>query len=267
MNDEVNPLDAGQEGRTIFDLFPPVWVINLERSPIRWTSIHKSLSNVGINNYARIDAVDARSLSKAEIDCAYDADRNRKLYFSPLKPGEIACFLSHRKAWRTLVEEDLDGAFIVEDDVIFRPEAVQCMREIASFANSSPPLVVKIFSKRRVTGDAIQLSHQTRLVEPILAPVGAQGAYLNRAAAEKLIMHSERFYEPVDVFLQRTWIHGVKIQVLTPNAVDETSAQLGGTTLRSGKTEISSRIRREIMRPFFRTLMLLRALWERAVRK
>ena len=239
-------------------------MINLERSGTRWTSIHQSLKSAGINNYKRIDAVDAWRLSKDEINCAYDPDENRKRYFTALKPGEIACFLSHRKAWRMLVEENLDGAFILEDDVVFLPGAAQYMREIANFAKSAQPLVVKIFSKRRVTGKETQLSRQTRLVEPILAPIGAQGAYINKAAAERLLTHSEKFYDPVDVFLQRTWTHGVKIQVLTPNAVDETSARLGGTTLRSGKTEISSRIRREIMRPIFRVSMFMRALWARA---
>jgi GR25 family glycosyltransferase involved in LPS biosynthesis len=268
MIDEAIPSGTGREGQKIsFDQLPPVWVINLERSEARWTSIQQSLKSVGIGNYSRIDAVDALRLSKEEIERAYDAGKNRKHYFSPLKTGEIACFLSHRKAWRKLVEGDLNGAFVVEDDVIFRPEAVARMAEVAEFATSAQPMIVKLYSKRGVTGRPTQLSAQTRLVEPLLAPIGAQGAYINRAAAEKLLKHSERFFEPVDVFLQRTWVHEAKIQVLIPNALEETSAQLGGSTLASGKLDMTSRIRREIMRPIFRASLHIRALWERASRK
>jgi len=192
MNDETVPLEASGDIGTDVNVFPAVRVINLERSQTRWASITQSLESAGISNFARIDAVDAWRLNKDEMAHAYDAEQNRKYYFAPLKPGEIACFLSHRKAWRTVVEENLDGAFILEDDVLIRPGAAQSMRDIAIHAKTSEPLVVKNFSKRGATGKLTQISKQTTLLEPILPPIGAQGAYINKAAAEKLLLHSER---------------------------------------------------------------------------
>ena len=267
MNGDTGPSGIELQSENDFSIFPAVKVINLERSAERWTSISQSLESAGINNFSRINAVDARTLSQDQIDDAYDSDANRRYYFAPLMPGEIACFLSHRKAWRAIIEENLDGACILEDDVLVKPGLVRSLRDIADYAKSSQAIVIKVFSKRLALGKATHVSEQTRLVEQILPPIGTHGAYINNAAAEKLLIHSKKFYEPVDVYLQRTWTHGVNIQVLVPNALDEVSAQLGGTTLNLGKTKNSSRFRREVMRPVFRISMFMRAFWARAVRR
>ena len=74
--------------------------------------------------------------------------------------------------------------------------------------------------------------------------------------------HPKRFHEPVDVFVQRTWLHGVALRVVVPPPVREVSARLGGTTLAAARAPLSARLAREIARPVFRARMALRSHWE-----
>jgi len=44
-------------------------------------------------------------LSDAEIANVYNATRTAATYQVPMQRGEIACFLSHRRAWQTFLAE------------------------------------------------------------------------------------------------------------------------------------------------------------------
>lgn len=41
--------------------------------------------------------------------------------WNTLTPGEVGCFLAHRKAWQFVVDNNWDFGFILEDDVDLRP--------------------------------------------------------------------------------------------------------------------------------------------------
>ena len=92
----------------------PVYVINLDRRPDRWTTMSEQLDRLGIAA-TRIPAVDARLLAEDHRELQTTSLlpwRSRSLTF-----GEAACICSHRKALRAFLDSDAPAALILEDDV------------------------------------------------------------------------------------------------------------------------------------------------------
>ena len=87
-----------------------VYVINLKRSKKRLRKINKHLKKLNIP-FNRIEAIDGKELTKDEIrnNCTLFSQM-----FSPL--SLIGCFLSHKKAWKTMVDNNDKYAIIMEDD-------------------------------------------------------------------------------------------------------------------------------------------------------
>lgn len=88
-------------------------VINLDRSPERLASFMARAAQVGIS-VERLAAIDAKTMDEAGLNEIKVAQS----IFDPLSRGEIACFLSHRAAWRRLVDSGVDRMAIFEDDAV-----------------------------------------------------------------------------------------------------------------------------------------------------
>jgi GR25 family glycosyltransferase involved in LPS biosynthesis len=243
----------------------PVWVINLDRSPQRWASIESSCSGTGIVP-VRIAAVDALGLTEAEIDCHVNGRRNEREYFAKLKPGEVACFLSHQKAWRAFLQSDHEHVCILEDDVEWDRPPQSVLAALVQAMGSATPQMVKLYASRPVKGQIRSTSNEGVLVTPVVVPLGTQAQLINRACAQRLLDAFEQFWEPIDVSLQRWWDTGVRVDVWTPNLVNEVSAALGGTTLRAPRSlPLRLRLRRELMRPWFRMRRWWMSHWKSRV--
>jgi|GEM_PF-340268 LPS glycosyltransferase len=101
-----------------------VYVISLKRDMERRLNLKKQFSRY--NEFTIIDAIDARSLSAgkyydAMIACILkSANNNYKFKIPPLiaTPGEIACTMSHIKAYEDFLQKDTNFALILEDDII-----------------------------------------------------------------------------------------------------------------------------------------------------
>ena len=83
-------------------------VINLARAPERWASMARQAAERGLA-IERLEAVDGHDpAALAASSAAPD---------SGLRPGEIACFESHRAAWRRIADGDAPFGLVLEDDV------------------------------------------------------------------------------------------------------------------------------------------------------
>lgn len=230
-------------------------VINLARSPQRWGRISASLQALGLS-FERLEAVDGAALSDAQVEACYDAQANRQRYFMPLRRTEVACFLSHRKAWASV--QAAAPLVVLEDDVEFVAPPQAVLSVLAAYLQQAGPCMVKLYSKRAVRGQVLATwPGGYQLIRPSLAPLGAQAQALNHAAAQRLLAVTERFWEPVDVALQRRWDTGVDMLVLAPNVVREVSAEVGGSTIQGRAAALAgpgfaARFQRELARPWFR---------------
>lgn len=97
------------------DNLPPIYIISLKNSPRR-DIISKRLNGLGLN-FEFIDAVYGKELSEAEIKNV-DYDFYKKYNSKKLTLAEVGCAMSHIKIYEKIVNENLSGAIILEDDAI-----------------------------------------------------------------------------------------------------------------------------------------------------
>lgn len=103
----------------------PIFLINLQRSVERREVMEGHLSELGLE-YERVDAVDGSALPP-ELVKLYSAQSARETIGRVLLPGEIGCALSHYTIYRRILEESLDVALILEDDVVLSSHLVSVL--------------------------------------------------------------------------------------------------------------------------------------------
>lgn len=230
-------------------------VINLDKSSERWAHMERMLKTQSLNTVHRISAVYGAELSEQDIGLTYNAQKNQQQYFLPLKKAEIACFMSHRKAWQFIVDHQLAFACILEDDVQFEAAPQILFDSLESLLKKTEPVAIRLFSKRPIRGRLIkyELPPPYRLVKPRLSPMGMPGFVINRAAAIQWLEQTQEIFEPIDVAIQRHWDMGFQTLELQPPLVKEISFALGGTTLHKQEAfSLISRVHKELARPIFR---------------
>lgn len=92
-----------------------VFVISMKRSLARRATVAAQLRRLGLP-FEFIDAVDGSGLSPDELRTLVDPEAV-KIRPDLQRPGVVGCALSHRLAYRRMVEEAVPCALILEDDV------------------------------------------------------------------------------------------------------------------------------------------------------
>jgi GR25 family glycosyltransferase involved in LPS biosynthesis len=87
-----------------------VYVINMDRSYERLANMERQIPVLG-KSFQRINAIDGKRLSQEDIQNAVN-----KTYGMFCPPNIIGCFLSHRKAWQQMLDNNDKYALILEDD-------------------------------------------------------------------------------------------------------------------------------------------------------
>lgn len=89
-------------------------VINLNRSIDRLNRVRDMFKENGIENWVRIEAIDGRKVDKEDVD------KNTTFFCSKFcGKGMVGCAMSHLKAWKYIVDNNLENVVILEDDAIF----------------------------------------------------------------------------------------------------------------------------------------------------
>lgn len=232
---------------------PPIYVVNLDRSPERLARLAVELQHSGLP-FRRVPAVDGRNLDGNVRE--YDKAANRLHYLAPLSPGEVACVLSHRAVWRMIQDGEEKAAVVLEDDAAFAGDRDELFRVAEEIARSPRPELVKLYdlsAPRRPAGDY-------RRRHPLLPALTTTAQALNRSAAQALLAFTETFHEPADVIIQRWWDHGVRVTALAPSLFTEVGPR-SDSTIREGRaTPAEGRVLRELRRPFFQAGRLVRAI-------
>jgi glycosyl transferase family 25 len=91
----------------------PAFVVNLDSRPDRLAAITRMLNALGIP-FKRVSAVSGKDPSIWKDVQLFKATIYNDLRFPP--PGQIACFFSHRKIWKEMVDSNIRQALVFEDD-------------------------------------------------------------------------------------------------------------------------------------------------------
>ena len=153
-------------------------VINLDKAQDRWEFQKLQLGRLSIK-YERLSAVEVGSLSPEQYEReAYSWER-------PLRVVELACFLSHMKAWERVVELD-ENTLVLEDDALLSSVVPILLKEIEEleidYASFETRKRKKLLSK-----SSRVLSHGYSAVEMFQDRCGAAGYFLSPKGAEILL--------------------------------------------------------------------------------
>lgn len=87
-----------------------IFVINLKKRTDRRLSMETQLEREGLE-YEIITAREPQDISKEEVSLNYNTG-------AVYQPNEIACSASHKTVYRKIIDQGIDKAMIMEDDVV-----------------------------------------------------------------------------------------------------------------------------------------------------
>ena len=168
-------------------------VINLARAPERWASMARQAAERGLA-IERLEAVDGHDpAALAASSAAPD---------SGLRPGEIACFESHRAAWRRIADGDAPFGLVLEDDVFLGPTLPEVLAGLPAAAegldivklNAHPRgMLVHTLPLARVAGRA--------LVRPAQGTSDSSAYVISRSFAGRALAIHVGYTQPLDLAL------------------------------------------------------------------
>ncbi len=174
---------------------PPIFVISLKRSTARQAYLQAQLASLGCS-FEFVEAVDWQTLSARDLQM-YSPKKTIENYGRELVLCEIACAMSHLNIYKKMIEEDIDEAVILEDDVFIKPGLVDFLTHRGQLP--SDYFVIWLGYGYGTSGhwyfeknvgsfwSQQKLISSHRLVKLVAYPNGAYGYLINRDGAKALL--------------------------------------------------------------------------------
>lgn len=228
------------------------FIIHLKRAEQRRPQVDRIMEACPVKT-SIIDAVDGRAMSPNQRAQVYTTDK----LFEPRYPfeigaGEIGCFLSHRRAWQAIIDGNLHAGLIIEDDVEIDREVFSAALNAAEKLISDRGIVQFQVREIEQPGPIIATEETVNFHQPVIVPLRLSCTLFSADAASLLLQLSSRFDRPVDGMMQLHWATGLRPVIVVPSGVADTSIEVGGTTIQSKDLNLLPRLRRELLRPFYR---------------
>jgi glycosyl transferase, family 25 len=235
---------------------PKAFILHLERASSRAATVQSLRASMAIESEV-LAAADGARLTSQEVDQVYARRRFRPAYPFPLTRTEVGVFLSHRAAWRRIVDDALDFAFIFEDDAQIELAAFAALVEFVTLERPAWDYVLLPAQPIR-NGTPIARRGEHALMRPDAPPLRAIAQIVSRDAAKRLLDRTLPFDRPIDTLIQMTWVTGQPVLVASPSPVRDVSRETGGSTVQRKSMGLAERLRHEAMRPIYRAQVLAR---------
>jgi glycosyl transferase, family 25 len=132
------------------------YVVNLARSLDRRAHITKELKRTSLE-YELTTAVDGRELDLGDTELIDPSFVERSVFIE----GSAGCALSHLNIYRKIVEDGLDVALILEDDVILPADLNKLAEEVSRHLSGADVALLSVDCP-----DPVQLSRRARYAFP-----------------------------------------------------------------------------------------------------
>ena len=191
-----------------------ILLINLDRSPERFTQMKERLSNLNLP-FRRVSAVDGKIVNFTSNEI--DASAYERYHGKYVTPTEVACYISHYNVLKVFIEEsEKKFALILEDDMVFCDEFLEILDRLLeqhqdwdmvklNGTNSwGGPITHKVVYKDYKL--VLHLFHQAK-----------SGAYLvNRKAAQSYIDKLLPMTVPYDHEFIKYWKYQIRLFSVVP---------------------------------------------------
>ncbi len=204
-----------------------------------------------------VEAVDGRDGAQIAGIAQRPGNQFAPRYPFPLSPGEVGCFLSHRKCWTMIADGDAPFALVAEDDLAVDTRIWPDVMSLIDRHADENSFIRMPAKAREHPARTVAQHGQAGLFVPQLIGLQTVCQVVGRAAARRLLAASEIIDRPVDTFLQMHWITGQTVHTILPNGVSELTTETGGSTIQK-KTRTGGKLMREIKRGWYRTQIRMR---------
>jgi glycosyl transferase family 25 len=149
----------------------------------------------------------------------YDSTKRVRRYGFEMTASEVGCFLAHRECWKLI--ERLDRSCLVLESDCCPVEVANVVTVLDGLQDEVTQFDIArlhgIFeNNEKMTRKIADLPRGLSLVQTLGDPMGAGAYFLNPRAANRLLDASQSFFEPVDVFLAKTWAHKLRYRSVKP---------------------------------------------------
>ncbi|GHC65862.1 glycosyltransferase family 25 protein [Limoniibacter endophyticus] len=238
------------------------FVIHLKRATRRASQVEKLKLQSPVLLHV-LDAVDAQTMPEELVRQHFQDHLFSPNYPFVLQNTEIACFLSHRRAWQAIIDNDLEAGLVIEDDVDLHPQFAEAFEKAVSILKPSDYIRFPRYGRGEEPVRHL-LRGDISIFAPRLPGLGMQATLIGRQAAHALLDATEKFDRPVDTMIQMHWIHGARVLTVRPICISEVHQQLGGTVVQKKRQPLLYRLNHEIGRPFYRLQIWLMSKMRRA---
>jgi len=214
------------------------YLINLDRSQERLTTMHARLAALGIA-YERVSGVDGALLDEA----TFGEYTRENRYYKPVRRNEVGCYLSHNKTLQRFLESGLEYALILEDDALLDADSCAVITEALVLRNSRQADllqwdVLKLHQSRRRRIELARLGPCCLVEYGPSVPSTTTAALWTRAGAQRWLEAFRHCQRPVDCDLQHPWEYGLTVlsvhpPVITQSGDASTIGQRKGTLIRN----------------------------------
>jgi glycosyl transferase, family 25 len=232
-----------------------ILLINLDKSKERLALCDKRMIAAQLS-YERISAVYGADLDTTQIDQHYSKHLGWRSYYKELNVGEIGCYLSHRKAWQKIVDEQLDFAIILEDDFYMSGDLTRVMNLIGEIQHEWHYIKLAKHSRKRKAIHQIPLAEYS-LVTYDKVPARTCAQVVSYAGAKLLLANSSPFGRPIDIDLQHWWEKKIKLFGIEPCPV--TPDESMGSEI--DKFALRNQAKKQVLKDVFDKLRFLIANW------
>jgi glycosyl transferase family 25 len=203
----------------LFESYPTIYFINLERSKNRWKKLLNQLDELKIKNYNRFNGIDSRTYQLNSME----KHIFRKTDFD-ISSGVTGCSLSHLYVWKTIIDKNIKECIICEDDVIFNKTFSKEWSNISKI-KTNYDLIFLYNTKWKNRGNAID-NEIIPYNKVKWYGCGAVSYYINNRAASILynIALTKGIHRAIDWFIYEQ-LHIIKIGVVKYRLVNHSDNQ------------------------------------------
>ena len=202
-----------------------IFVINLEHRQDRRDNVEKLLNGL---DYSLVQAVNGENLDSHTVKRCRSYLQKSILKEGQLREGEIGCSLSHLKTYKQIIDNELPGALIFEDDIYFTKEiSIENIKKDVCFLPKNKPFILTLGSNiHPKTSRAINIADRV-IIGPTNNSAQAHAYYINNIAAKNLLaVFGEYPFMAIDMYRQLKYavnIYGYKSPMCLQNSAEFTS--------------------------------------------
>ena len=197
------------------------YIINLLRASERRERITNHFDHYGVE-FSVIPGIDWQNITDQII-----FDNVHPDFFSVMKNskrpqirGLLACWLSHRKAWVTALENNERIVAIFEDDAMLTQDTNSALDVLQELSEDSFDIAFLYNGKpRKPLYPVLEIDDKFKFNLVRYQSIGAVGYVITQRAMKKLLYCYPQMNLHIDGLLHYYWWHGLKTYILTPQVV------------------------------------------------